>query len=77
MGRGVVNAALGWTELFVQPVRSHQAKESIITGIDRGVGYTFHRTIIGLGEFFTFWTWHETPMWTKDCALGELGWTGR
>ena len=77
LGRGVVNALLGWTELLVQPARSHKTGENIVTGIDRGVGYTFHRTIIGPGEFFTFCTRHETPLWTNDCALGELGVTGR
>ena len=77
LGRGVVNGLLGWTELVAQPIRAHKAGESLIIGIDRGVGYTFKRTILGVGEFFTFWTWHETPMWAKDCALGEMGITGR
>ena len=77
LGRGLVNALFGWTELFVQPARAHHAHEDIATGIDRGLGNTIKRTVVGIGEFFTCWTWPGTPVWAKDCSLGVMGMTGR
>ena len=77
LGRGLLNTALGWTELFAQPVKAHHAKETLITGIDRGVGYTFKRTIEGVGEALTCWVgpWHAT--WAESCVLGVWGKTSR
>ena len=77
LGRGLANGLLGWTELFVQPVKASHAHEGLAVGIDRGIGNMLKRTVVGIGEFFTCWTWPGTPVWAKDCSLGVMGMTGR
>lgn len=76
-GRGATNALFGWTELIVSPMRASHAHEGLAVGIDRGIGHMLKRTIVGLGELFTCWTWPGTPQWAQDCSWGTMGMAGR
>lgn len=75
--RGLTNAGLGWTNLFAQPVHLANSGESVLTGVGKGFGYLFIRTIQGVVEIGIFWLppTHDEPL--KNCALGDLGITGR
>ena len=56
LARGILNAALGWTEVIRQPAKEAKEGGNIITGLANGVGQGITRTLTGLGEVFTFWT---------------------
>ena len=75
--RGIVNAGLGWTNLIAQPIRSSQDGDNVFKGIGKGFGYTVLRTVQGVAEIVIFWLppSHEEPL--RNCALGDMGITGR
>jgi len=56
LGRGAVNALLGWTELIHQPAQEAKAGRNVLAGIGKGVGEGVVRTLAGVGEVLTFWT---------------------
>ena len=53
---GVTNAGGGWTQLFIEPVRSvkHQ-DQNVVDGIFDGLGYTVYYTALGAWDLATFW----------------------
>ena len=72
LARGAANTALGWTELFRQPVDETKAGGNVIVGIGKGVGATVTRTLGGLGEMLTFWTPKVEGRYvhfSKDCPI--------
>lgn len=78
IGRGLVNAGLGWTNLFAQPIHAGKSGGNVLTGIGKGLGYTVIRTVQGVVELGLFWL-PSGPGGEvlKRCALGDLGVTGR
>jgi len=77
LGRGITNAALGWTELFAQPVRAGKAGDNVLVGVGKGLGHTIKRTLLGLGEVLTFWVPPGSLVLADDCAFGTMGLTDR
>ena len=75
--RGLVNTGLGWTNLFAQPKKSVSDGDNLLKGIGKGFGYAGLRTIQGVVEILVFWLppVYDEPL--KNCALGDLGITGR
>ena len=75
--RGLVNAGLGWGNLFAQPTHAVSEGDNILKGIGKGFEYTGLRTIQGVVEILVFWLppVHDEPL--KNCALGDFGITGR
>ena len=70
--RGAANTALGWTELFRQPVDEAKAGGNVVVGIGKGIGATVTRTLGGLGEMLTFWTPKVEGRYvhfSKDCPI--------
>ena len=78
IGRGLVNAGLGWTNLFAQPVHAGKSGGNVLTGIGKGFGYTIIRTVQGVAELGLFWL-PSGPGGEvlKHCVLGDLGITQR
>ena len=77
LGRGLVNIGLGWTNLFAQPIQAGSSGGNVFTGIGKGFGYTFVRTVQGVAEIGLFWLPPAYGESLKHCALGDLGVTGR
>ena len=76
IGRGLVNAGLGWTNLFAQPTKSVRNGENFFAGVGKGFAHTFIRTLQGVVELGTFFLPpFEEPV--KNCSLGDMGITGR
>ena len=77
IGRGLVNAGFGWTNIFAQPKNAISSGGNVFSGIAKGFGYTLLRTIQGVAELGVFWLppTMEEPL--KNCAFGDLGITGR
>ena len=75
--RGFVNTGLGWTNLIAQPKKTVSEGGNLLIGIGKGFGYTGLRTIQGVAEILISWLppVHDEPL--KNCALGDLGMTGR
>ena len=51
---GLTNTLLGWTELFREPKRAHDAGENVVTGVGRGVWNAVGQTVGGIGHLVTF-----------------------
>ena len=64
---GLENAALGWTEIFSEPVESGQQKENIAVGFGRGLWNMIGDTVGGALHLATF------PFTTIDVPLPENG----
>ena len=78
IGRGLVNAGLGWTNLLAQPVQAGKSGGNVFTGIGKGLWMTVARTVEGVVEIGLFWLPPGPggePL--KHCALGDMGITGR
>lgn len=78
LSRGLLNTLFGWTELFVYhevPEDRTEVERALFSRPDVGLRHMCKRTIVGVGETFTFWTWPALPLWTKDCAFDA--WAGR
>ena len=75
--RGVVNILLGWTNLFAQPIQAGKSGGSVWTGIGTGFSMLFTRTVQGVVELGLFWLPPSGGEPLKQCALGDLGITGR
>jgi len=75
--RGLINTGLGWTNLVAQPKQAVSDGENLLLGIGKGFGYTGLRTIQGVVEIVISWLppVHDEPL--KNCALGDMGITGR
>ena len=70
--RGAANAALGWTELLVQPTAEVKNNGNLLMGLGKGVGFAITRTGAGIGELFTFWVPRSKEGYlslTKDCPI--------
>ncbi|PIQ86647.1 MAG: hypothetical protein COV74_03895 [Candidatus Omnitrophica bacterium CG11_big_fil_rev_8_21_14_0_20_45_26] len=67
--RGVLNTALGWTNLFVQPFKG----DGVMNGIGAGLSNFAVRTTQGIGEILLFWLppVPEEPM--QDCVFYDWG----
>ena len=77
ISRGFVNTGLGWTNLIAQPKNAVSEGDNLLLGIGKGFGYAGLRTIQGVVEIMISWLppVHDEPL--KNCALGDLGVTGR
>jgi hypothetical protein len=75
--RGLVNVGLGWTNLIAQPKNAISEGDNLLKGIGKGFGYTGLRTIQGVVEILVFWLPPVQDEPLKNCALGDLGITGR
>ena len=64
---GLENTALGWTELFSEPVKSGQHKENVAVGFGRGLWNTIGDTVGGVLHLATF------PLTSIDVPLPEDG----
>ena len=64
---GLENTALGWTELFTEPVESGKAHENVAVGFGRGLWNTIGDTVGGALHLVTF------PFTTVDVPLPENG----
>jgi hypothetical protein len=75
--RGLTNTGFGWTNLIAQPKNAVSDGDNLLLGIGKGFGYTGLRTIQGVVEIVISWLppVHDEPL--KNCALGDLGITGR
>ncbi|OGX06354.1 MAG: hypothetical protein A3G87_01775 [Omnitrophica bacterium RIFCSPLOWO2_12_FULL_50_11] len=75
--RGLTNVTLGWTNLFSRPAKAVTEGDNILIGIADGIGHTLARTAQGAVEVVVFWfpPVEDEPL--RNCALGDLGWTGR
>lgn len=75
--RGLTNAALGWTDLFIPVVKDVQDKASVGKGCsDVGWGglNAFSRTAGGIVDVFTFWEPQiQNDKMSCDCSLGRVG----
>ena len=72
LGRGVTNALLCWTELFAQPMRAGRAGENVFGGLNKGVGLTIQKLLLGAGEILTFWSPPGHLVMTHSCVLDDL-----
>ena len=64
---GLENAALGWTEIFSEPVESGKNHENVAVGFGRGLWNTIGDTVGGALHLATF------PFTTVDVPLPENG----
>ena len=64
---GLENTALGWTELFSEPVESGKNHENVAVGFGRGIWNTIGDTVGGVLHLVTF------PLTTVDVPLPEGG----
>ena len=64
---GLENTALGWTELFTEPVESGKAHENVAVGFGKGLWNTIGDTVGGALHLVTF------PFTTVDVPLPENG----
>lgn len=64
---GLENSALGWTEIFSEPVESANQKENVAVGFGRGIFNTIGDTVGGVFHLATF------PFTTIDIPLPENG----
>ncbi len=71
--RGVVNLGLGWTNILVQPFK----ESDHMMGIGKGFANFFVRAFQGAGEILTFWLPPTPSEPESQCALGDMGVTGR
>ena len=72
LARGATNTLLGWTELMRQPAEEVKEGGNVLTGMAKGVGETFKRTLSGVGEVLTFWTPKTKNGYihfAKDCPI--------
>lgn len=70
--RGAANTLLGWTELLRQPANEVKSGGNVFTGIAKGLGQSFKRTVGGVGEVLTFWTPKVNDHYlsfSKDCPI--------
>lgn len=70
--RGITNVGLSWTEIFSQPIR-----EKNFGAVGKGLGFFFIRLAQGAGEILTFWLPPSPSEPLNQCALGDMGVTGR
>ena len=72
MLHGVINAGLGWTQLFVKPVKAvkHEGK-NVVDGIFEGLAHSVYYTVLGVWDLATFWFPGEggKQIAAKDCVL--------
>ena len=64
---GLENTALGWTELFSEPIESGKQKENVAAGFGRGLFNTIADTVGGALHLATF------PFTTIDIPLPQNG----
>ena len=67
--RGLINAALGWTNLFVQPFK----EDTVMSGIGKGLAFFGVRTVQGIGEILLFWLPPAPDEPLKDCVFYDWG----
>ena len=66
-GFGLKNAALGWTEIFTQPVDESKEGGNAVVGFGRGIWNTIGQTVGGALHLGTF------PITSVDIPLPENG----
>ena len=70
--RGAANTVFGWTELIRQPAAEAKAGGNVFTGMAKGLGESFKRTLGGVGDVLTFWTPkvnHHYLAFSGDCPV--------
>ena len=77
IGRGLVNAGLGWTNLFSQPIQAASSGDNVLGGLGRGIADLFVRTLQGVVELGLFWLPPAAEEAVHQCALGDLKMTQR
>ena len=56
LAQGLSNFGLGWTALFIQPVKSLKTKgDHLGNGLIRGIAYPVANAVMGSWDIATFW----------------------
>ena len=72
LGRGLTNGLLCWTELFSQPTHAVQEQRSVFDGLNKGVGLTIQKLLLGASEILTFWSPPGHLVMTHSCVLDDM-----